>query len=181
MQLNITELDNTDFGIEYEKIPENLPQPKINVVKKGVHFEENYKYKPIHQPIPTVNAKMVRQKIQPQKPKISYEDILSKMGMFVSDGKLHLVDRNILTPQQEQLLQHEPQFIQPKPKTTEQHIPKNSYIYNKYFKDDMPTQPNIKRPRTLHEYTMMLVDDYIEKHRIKQMKSKKLVMPTNKY
>jgi protein required for attachment to host cells len=137
-----------------------------------------------------------------QKPKISYEDILSKMGMFVSDGKLHLVDRNTLTPQKQQELlnvqrqydqsnqqqsyqqEYQQQYQQPKQyqqpqQSMDDNIPKNSYIYNKYFKDEVQPQNNIRRPRSLHEYKMMLVDDYLERQRIKQMKSTKLVMPTS--
>jgi len=52
-------------------------------------------------------------------------------------------------------------------------------IYNKYFKDDIQPQSNVRRPRTLQEYKMMLVNDYIERHRIKQIKSTKLIMPTS--
>jgi hypothetical protein len=118
-----------------------------------------------------------------QKPKISYEDILSKMGMLVSDGKLHLVDRNTLTPQQQQLLnsqsqQYQSQQYQPQ-SMDNTNIPKNSYIYNKYFKDEVKPQNNVRKARSLHEYKMMLVDDYLEKQRIKQIKSTKLVMPTS--
>jgi len=99
MELNIYELDQ-DI---YEEIPENTFPKKVI---KNVHFNNNlynddnsYNQKPTHQPIPRVNSKMVRPKMPNQPPKISYEDILSKMGMFVSDGKLHLVDRNTLTPE----------------------------------------------------------------------------------
>ena len=116
MQLNITELDDIDnfneynnyqfeSQLEYEKIPENTVSASIKVIKKGVHFvdDTSFPQKPTHQSIPKVNAKITRPQIPEQKPKISYEDILSKMGMLVSDGKLHLVDRNTLTPQQQQL------------------------------------------------------------------------------
>jgi hypothetical protein len=227
MQLNISELDdnftsfsseaytneydNDQFGsqLEYEKIPENTVPAPIKVIKKGVHFADNTSFpqKPTHQSIPKVNAKITRPQMPQQKPKISYEDILSKMGMFVSDGKLHLVDRNTLTPQKQQELlnvqrqnqtqqqyqlqqeyqpqqyqpqQYQPQqYQQPKHSMDDTNIPKNSYIYNKYFKDEVQTQNNVRRPRSLHEYRMMLVDDYLEKQRIKQMKSTKLVMPTS--
>lgn len=222
MQLNISELDdnftsfsseaytneynNDQFGsqLEYEKIPENTVPAPIKVIKKGVHFADNtvFSQKLTHQSIPKVNAKITRPQMPQQKPKISYEDILSKMGMFVSDGKLHLVDRNTLTPQKQQELlnvqkqyqpqqyqqqQHQQQQYQPQQYQPQQYqqsmddtnIPKNSYIYNKYFKDEVQPQNNVRRPRSLHEYKMMLVDDYLEAQRIKQMKSTKLVMPTS--
>jgi len=191
MQLNITELDDMDnfnefnnvqfdSQLEYEKIQENNA---VHEVIKKVHFTENtvFPQKPTHQSIPKVNAKITRPQMPRQNPKISYEDILSKMGMLVLDGKLHLVDKNILTPQQ-QILNSQRQ--QPQPQYQKQfmndtNIPKNSYIYNKYFKDDIQPQSNVRRPRTLQEYKMMLVNDYIERHRIKQIKSTKLIMPTS--
>ena len=201
MQLNITELDDIDnfneynndqfeSQLEYEKIPENTVPSPIKVIKKGVHFADNtlFSQKPTHQSIPKVNAKITRPQMPQQKPKISYEDILSKMGMLVSDGKLHLVDRNTLTPQQQQLLNSQSQQYQPQQYQSQQYqpqsmdntnIPKNSYIYNKYFKDEVKPQNNVRRARSLHEYKMMLVDDYLERQRIKQMKSTKLVMPTS--
>ena len=207
MELNITELDNNfyhdefaDFSresytdkynfqfeskLEYEKIPENSSPVPVKVIKKGVQFDNSviFPQKPIHQSIPKSNAKMTRPQIPPKKPKISYEDILSKMGMYVSNNQLHLIDRNTLTPQQKELLNSNNQFDQTQ--QTEQNYKQshtvnnnNSYIYNKYFKEDIQQQNNIRKPNSLHEYKMMLVDDYLERHRIKQMKSTKLVMPT---
>ena len=96
MQLNISEFDSDQsvFGFNQESfnssiadIPENTV--KIKVLKKGVQFEEPTRQK--NQVIPKETAKIVRPKVIPQ---ISYEDIMSKMGMFVADGKLHLMDNN---------------------------------------------------------------------------------------
>ena len=111
---------------------------------------------------------MVRQQIQPLKPKISYEDILSKMGMLVSDGKLHLIDR---TQKNEEILKK--QYEQPKQQTQE-----NNYIYNKFFKDELQQHDTVRKPRTLQEYKMMVIKDYIQRQKIKQIKSTKLIMPT---
>lgn len=210
MQLNITEFDDSlyddnsfkeeDYNqihseIEYEKIPEN--NVPIKVIKKGVNFADST-LKPMHQAIPKSNAKINRPHIPPPKPKISYDDILSKMGMLVSDGKLHLIDRNTLTPQQQKEIlfsqrqsqnqyQSQPQNqYKSKPQNQYQsqsmddsNIPKNSYIYNKYFKDEIQQNPSVRRPRSLHEYKMMVIDDYLQRQRIKQIKSTKLVMPTS--
>jgi hypothetical protein len=218
MQLNITELDESFYDDnylqdhdyqdlqlenEYEKIPEN--SVPIKVIKKGVHFADSVPLqKPMHQAIPRTNAKIVRPHTPQQKPKISYEDILSKMGMLVSDGKLHLIDRNTLTPQEQKEILSSQQYQKPqqqqqqyqKPQQQyqkqqqqqqqqqQQHInnsniPQNSYIYNKYFKDEIQENPVVRNPRSLHEYKMMLIDDYIQRQRIKRMKSTKLVMPTS--
>jgi hypothetical protein len=183
MQLNIRELDdNFDDNFEsynnelmesqFEKIPENIIP--VKVIKKGVRFEEPIK--PIHKPIPRENAKIVRPQMPPPKPKISYEDILSKMGMFVSDGKLHLVDKNSIQQhhQEQQLNQtqipNQQSFSGPG---------QNNYIYDKYFKEELHPQNTIRRPRTIQEYKRMLVADFIQRERIKQMKSTKLLLPTS--
>lgn len=207
MELKINDLDETLYQMEdnfnnyhnqpiqssFEQIPENTVP--IKVIKKGVHFNENtiQSLKPIHQSIPKVNAKIVRPQIPPEKPKISYEDILSKMGMLVSDGKLHLIDRNNLTPQKKQeLLNSQRQNYErsrQEYQNTQQmnniksiddsNIPKNSYIYNKFFKDEIQPQNTVRRPRTMEEYKRMLFEEQIQKYRIKQIKSTKLIMPTS--
>ena len=174
MELNIYELDQDNNNM-YEEIPENTFSKKVI---KNVHFENNQK--PTHQSIPKVNAKMVRPKMPNQPPKISYEEILSKMGMFVSDGKLHLVDRNTLTPEKQKELidyQRKPQYQEPP--TNQPIIPPNSYIYNKLFKDQIQPQTTIRKPKTIQEYKRMLVEDYLIREKNKQIKSTKLVMPTS--
>lgn len=205
MELNIYELEDTQYddnlscyeNIEmepsFEQIPENTVP--IKVIKKSVKFTEsimNYD-KPLHQQIPRASAKMVRPQIPPQVQKISYEDILSKMGMFVSDGKLHLIDRNSMSQQkQKEILSIQQQFITNNEQGENSGIPQNnsgiplntppppnSYIYNKYFKDDITPEHIIRKPRNLHEYRRMLLDDYIHRQRVKQIKSTKLIMPTN--
>lgn len=160
MELNITELDNFDF----EQIPEN-----IFSVKKSVRFDE----KPMHQTIPRENAVMKRPKQINPRPQISYEDILSKMGMFVADGKLHLLDDKKQKHEFKQQIQSHNQ-----PHNQPQNYPQNSYIYNKYFKDELQPQDTIRKPRTKQEYTRMLLLDILQKQRINQIKSKKLIMPT---
>ena len=175
MELNIYELEQDNNM--YEEIPENTFPTKVI---KNVHFVDNQK--PTHQAIPKVNAKMVRPKMPNQAPKISYEDILSKMGMFVSDGKLHLVDRNTLTPEKQKELmdyQRKPQYQEPLNQPINQNIPPNSYIYNKLFKDQIQHQPTVRKPKTIQEYKRMLVEDYLIREKNKQIKSTKLVMPTS--
>ena len=202
MELNIGEFtdckfDNFDTVIQssFEQIPEN--NVPIKVIKKGVQFKEDLQ-KPIHQSIPKINAKIVRQKSPSVKPQISYEDILSKMGMLVSDGKLHLMDRNTLSPQKQQKIlqrqynssqsyeqsnndkiQYQNQIQIQSQQTNDTNIPKNSYIYNKYFKNEIQPQDNIRRPKTMEEYKQMLLEDFIQKERIKAIKSTKLIMPTS--
>ena len=102
--------------------------------------------------------------------KISYEDILSKMNMFVSNGKLHLIDRSKL---------EQSNYVSANaPANVNANNDQNSYIFNKYFKDEKQTTNNIRKPKTFHEYKMMVIDDYIERERIKRLKTRKLIIPS---
>lgn len=174
MELTITEIEN---------IPEN-------------NIQQQYQ-KPMNQSIPKPYAKMVRPHVPEQKPKISYDDILNKMGMFVSDGKLHLVDN--LNPSQIKQINQTNQTKQmnqtnqaKKMNQTKQihykeevnqpqntGIPQNSYIYNKYFSNEKTEEPSIRVPRNVYEYRDMLIHDIIQKQKIKQLKSTKLILPNS--
>ena len=175
MELTITEI---------EDIPENNTQQQ----------QQQQHKKPMNQSIPKPYAKMVRPRVPEQKPKISYDDILNKMGMFVSDGKLHLVDN--LNPQQINQINQPKQQNQMKqpnlPKQQNQtkqiiykeepvqtNIPQNSYIYNKYFSNEKTEEPNIRVPRNVYEYRNMLIQDIIQKQKIRRLKSTKLILPNS--
>ena len=176
MELTINELNSNDVSYiqsSFEQIPENSVPIKV---VKNVNFQESKK--PLHQSIPRANAKINRPFVVPQKPNISYDEILSKMGMFVSQGKLHLLDENqkhIPKPKQSQS-QHIQQPVKPK-YDIDPNIPQNSYIYNKYFRDQIPEPDNIRKPLNLIDYRNMLIQDALQKTRIKQVKSTKLIMP----
>jgi len=189
MELDITELDNSESN--YEQIPENI-MPKIKVVKKDtkVRFEEqpfqNQNIKPMNS---GVKARMVRPYQPAPKPKISYDDILNKMGMFVAEGKLHLLEdktpiqqSNLIqkTPIQQKPIQQKPIQQKPIQQTPIQNPVQNSYIYNKYFQNnEYGLQEQSQRPLTPLEYRDMLIKDIIQKHKIKQLKSTKLIMPNS--
>lgn len=198
------ELNNNDNGYKlddsiliqtnkkYEEIEEVLLNEnedkkmslKNNVstkVTKTVHFNDDlYNKKPMHQSIPSVNAKMVRPKTpMNQPPKISYEDILSKMGMFVSNGKLHLVDKNSFEKQKEMIDLKKGNQQQLNQQQLTNDSTQNSYIYNKFFKDKIQPQNEVRIPRTLQEYKMMLVEEHLKRERLRQIKSTRLIMPTS--
>lgn len=182
MELNIKELNDDIYSddLEYygnEEIPENKIQ-----TKKIVNFSNDTVFKPTHQPIPKVNAKISRPKVPPKTPKLSYEDILAKMGMVVSDGKLHIIDKETIDKIQQQNNNSKQSELTPHYNTNNinnTNVPPNSYIYNKYFKQDVQPQDTIRRPKTIEEYKRMVLEDYIQRQRIKQMKSTKLLMPTS--
>jgi hypothetical protein len=170
MELVINELDN------YNNDNYNNDNYNNDNYNNDNYNNDNYNYKQFEEiPENKVFNTNKHNKVKKQHQKISYEDILSKMGMFVSDGKLHLIDRNTLPNnyQQEQLIQNKQptQNINPE-------FQQNSYIYNKYF-NEYQQQPVIRKPKTLAEYKQMLVHDYIQRQRVKQIKSTKLLMPTS--
>ena len=172
MELYITEIDDLT---NYEQIPENMPPknsvPKINVVKQtDISQNINQNIKPF---MSGPKAKMVRPVVPPEKPKISYDDILNKMGMFVANGKLHLLDNQAQIPKK--------QVTQVKQVEQKEQVNnmQNSYIYNKYFQNDQYNQTQEKRPLTPLEYRNMLINNIIQKHKIRQMKSTKLIMPNS--
>ena len=144
MELHITEIDNLQTN--YEQIPENMPPkasaPKINVVK------QNNKVRFVDQPnIPNQNikpymsgpkAKMVRPTVPPTKPQVSYDDILNKLGMFVANGKLHLLDGQQQAPlNQAEVPKQQVSNPNPNPNPNPN---QNSYIYNKYFQNNQYDQ-----------------------------------------
>ena len=201
MELNINELDldyvdqryvmetydQEPIQSSFEDIPENTVHK--NFIKKGVRFEEQIR--PMNQVIPKENAKMIRPRVSNLKPQISYEDIMSKMGMFVADGKLHLMDndpkiykqlKNLnqqQKQQQGQQQQQQQQKYQGEQYHAETNVPPNSYIYNKFFKEELQPQNTVRRPLTNDEYKRKVLEDFIQRQRVNQMKSKKLIMPTS--
>ena len=159
MQLNIYELNENEnennelIESSFEQIPENIVPTKKKVTQSILK-------KNVKDVMPTSEKTS-----QPQK--ISYEDILSIMGMFVSDGKLHLVDRKSVS------------FQEQNKNNVVKNIPQNSYIHNKYFKNELQPQNTIAPPKTPQEYKKRILENYIERLRITQIKSKKLLMPTS--
>ena len=177
MELNISELNDN----MYDQIPENKP---IKIIKKDnkVHFNSN-----INETVTNTKSvlkKMVRPHVPEKKPQVSYDDILSKMGMFVADGQLHLLDNQPLKVQEQikqQINQNHSQIhSQSQGEPSGLGNAQNSYIYNKYFSNEMQNVDNGPRiPKTLLEYRNMLIQDIIQKQKAKQIKSTKLIMPTS--
>lgn len=162
MELNFSELDNTNPEKYWEQTEEK-PQ-------------EKYKKK-----------------------KVSFGDILSNMNLVVNDAGVLQFMTSKQQPQYPE--QYPEQYQQPqyynntvekvikKPPVNNTPIDpavKNSYIYNKYFKDYKDVthdEPVIRVPKTMEEYRQMLLDDKI-KHieqikRINEIKSKKLFFTSN--
>ena len=169
----------------------------MSIPNNKVKTNDTSNLKPMNQSIPKPYAKMVRPHVPEPKPQISYDDILSKMGMFVSNGQLHLLENQPQqikqeikqqTKQANQINQtkqtKQPQYNQ-QTQYNQQSQPvnidqQNSYIYNKYFSNEMKDDsPNVRVPKNITEYKNMLIHDILQKQRIKQVKSTKLIMPNS--
>ena len=146
-----------------------------------------------------------------KKKRVTYDDILSSLNLVVNqNGVLQYMTikpNNDLflqnprdppkqppkqapkltpkqAPQQTSLVSSKP-FLNSKPLEPEV---KNSYIFNKYFKDYKDTNNNIqidepKRPQTIEEYNRMVFDERVkrmkERNRVAQIKSTKLLFENN--
>lgn len=191
MELNLSELDNTNTMNPYDTFNYNLYQQN-NV--------ENYWEK----------SKV--QETQPKKKKVSFNDILSNMNLVVNkQGVLQFMipnqeelqsqqsyNQNEFSQSQYQESQYQQgqkrsynqqfqkaQYQQPQQNKNSEpvvQVVKYSYIYNKYFKDY--TDENVERPgprvpKTIEEYHQMLLEDKIKQiqHRkmIETVKSKKML------
>jgi hypothetical protein len=162
MELHISELS---------ELPD-LATPKINVVKQNTTPLNKNTLKSILKTSAKIENKVI-------KPRVSYDDILAKMGMYVDNGKLHLstekscdkpMECKIKCSRIKETISNAPQ----------NYTPQNSYIYNKYFKEQVE-EPLV--PKTMEEYKQMvakkLIENKIQRKRISQIKSTKLIMPTN--
>ena len=147
MELKISELSDSllDVGTE-----------KINVVKtEPINIKPILKYK---------NSVLQNEnQNQKQAKRVSYDDILAKMGMYVDNGKLHLSEKNSCRPLSSsssstcgtssstckvkcsRLQQH---LAQPQPVAVASAPVQNSYIYNKYFKDQVKPVEQVLVPKT---------------------------------
>jgi DNA-directed RNA polymerase alpha subunit len=184
MELNIQEIDNSS---------EN---PNI-VILNDIQYPDDFSIKD--------------KNIIEIKPTSTYDQILSKMGMYVENGKLTVVDntkkvsfantninanknnRNdclvnkectkIKCARLQQSIKQQQSIINPNtnPNTNPNPNPnQNSYIYNKYFKNQQNIDSDLKEtiPLTKEQLIQKLLQNKIQRERIKQIKSTKLIMPT---
>jgi hypothetical protein len=179
MQLNIQEIDNAS---------EN---PNI-VILNDIQYPDNFSIKD--------------KNIIESKQTSTYDQILSKMGMYVENGKLTVVDntkkvsfgnantngnnRNECTINKEcskikcaRLQQSIKQQQQQQPIINSNPNPnpnQNSYIYNKYFKNQQNIDSDLKEtiPLTKEQLIQKLLQNKIQRERIRNIKSTKLIMPT---
>lgn len=113
-----------------------------------------------------------------EKKKISYENILSSMGMCVVDGKLQLFNKNT-QQQQNQQQQQQQQTQYKKPQYQQQQNQQQQYQEQQYQQQQNDSLPVSRL--TKEHYKRQLLLQYINRQkeiiRINQVKSKKLMFP----
>lgn len=139
----------------------------------------------------------------PKKKKVSYDDILNSLNLVVNkNGVLQYMsvnpngenneqpqnqyNQNQYNQNQQQLQPQQPQTKIIKGKPLEPQV-KNSFIFNKYFKDYKDPNAEIieevKVPQTVEEYKRMVLEERIkriqERNRIAQIKSTKILFENN--
>ncbi len=123
-----------------------------------------------------------------KKNQIDYDDILRNMGMREVKGKLFWEKNQAYS--NENFIPCEPgQSIknsntqQPKSSINKslnktyhsQQADPNSYIYNKYFKNEFKQSEEKQKPRNLIEYRNMLIRRIIERKRVEEIKSRQMI------
>lgn len=155
MELHFNEIDNLDNKSNINNLDDNTDNTN--------YWEQNIKQK--------------------KKVRFSYDDILSSLNLVVNhDGALQYMTPINNTTNQESSNKYNQ--IQ-KPEVNKIQPMKNSYIYNKYFKDykDPNQQVERKIPQTQEEYRQMIMEEKIQRinavKRAEQIHSKKMLFSNN--
>ena len=119
---------------------------------------------------------------------LTYDDILNSLNLKAKDGNLEFIEKPHKQPVtvKKQNVTFDPSILfnnlnvnvkKDVPVAQVSGIDKNSYIYNKYFKDykDESSVEEPKKPMTREEYIQEYNRRIYEKRRIEQIKSKKLM------
>ena len=173
MELNFSGIDNMNSQNPYEQFNEN----NYGVDSNSEKYWEQAKSEKDH---------------QTKKKKVSFNDILTNMNLVVNKkGVLQFIQPTPPINDYQCDNQYEEQYVPQQRQNAAQHVPvaqsvKQSYIYNKYFKDyadaNAPPPPEKKIPKTIEEYNKMVMEERIkrfeEKKRIAEIKSTKLMFTT---
>lgn len=195
---DIIEKNKSDEIVEdnkYKTYYDNLIQPNFKKQTLNNVNKNDNNFKPI---IRNNKMPLINNNTPQRKKKISYDDILSSMNTVVIDGKLEFIKKDKLN----EILENKTQMSDPiKKKVTfneprqqqyqqqpMQQVDKNSYIYNKFFKDYKEPNQNQdqiwdQRPLTKKELINQIIinriKDVNERNRIAQIKSTKLLFNNN--
>ena len=187
MDLTFAELDEYNFedsGFESHNFNEhNIVKNEIINVNSNLTTYTNYWHK---------NNEQINNTSKNIMKPLTYDDILNSLNLKAKDGNLQFIEKPekksrvsfdlpLLTPQVTPQLTPQLNINVKKqqniPPAQPSNIDKNSYIYNKYFKDykDESVVDEPKKPMTREEYIHEYNRRIYEKRRIEQIKSKKLM------
>ncbi len=157
----------------FEDTLNQILQPKK---KKLVHFAND---KSLHLRDGTL-CRLKRGSCAPvaQQPPMSYDDILDKIGVINNNGKIHmkgnLNQSQVNAINQSKNIKQVQVQIDPDLATK-----KSSYIYNKYFQKELREEnPQEAKPKNIIELQNMMLKQIIERKKIQQIKSRKLMIPS---
>jgi hypothetical protein len=124
--------------------------------------------------------------------RVTYDDLLARMNVKMVNGRMQFVEnvpiKESFTPISNLNPNQKPNAFNPNIVRQHNYNPvktetNTSYIYNKYFNNTPKEEPTILRPTSIEEYHSMvkqLAQDRAEQqNRIRQIKSKKLIMPNS--
>lgn len=196
MNIHFSEIDtNEQQNLDYNPYdnPEKYWNQAPRTKKKKVSFDDILSNMNL-----VVNQKGVLQFMQPvqneeyyqQQPQMNYQQPQPQYQQPYQE----YVAQQLAQRQQQPPIQQLPMQTYQQPAMQQSHMQqppidpalKNSFLYNKYFKDykDVTTyEPQIRVPKTMEEYKQMLLEDKIkelqQKKRIAEIKSTKLMFTTN--
>jgi len=165
-----TNIEYNNYNLELE--PENKDIKRVILKIEDIPILQSQKYDNIRiqQTIPKKNAKILKPQAIKEEPKVTYEDILDRMGMYVSNGQLHLKENS-----------NSRQNISNANINSNQYFNNDttySYIHNKYFKDYMKPEEKEINFQDPIEYRNYLIRQIIHNYKMKnQIKSKKIYIP----
>jgi len=201
MELSFTEYDNldkqnttNDNNIDYKTYYDDLlQQNNVRQLANKVDTDKTDPKPTFRNNIPLTKNTNNTEK---QKKRISYDDILSSMNTVVINGKLEFISKdklnNILenkNPDQNAHIKKRVTFNEQQQQHPMQQINKNSYIYNKFFKDykdpnqnqyqDLEEQRPLTKKELINQIITNRINDINQRNRIAQIKSTKLLFNNN--
>lgn len=155
-----TDSNNYFMEPENKHISEKNPFQPIQPITQIQPIQQpTIRPRKMQQTIPKKTAKILKPQAIKEEPKVTYNDILDHMGIFVSNGKLHLKEdaKNSDNNQYFENVNNNNTY---------------SYIHNKYFKDydnqDDQGTPQFQNPTEYRNYLIkQIIHNYKTKHQIK--------------
>lgn len=175
----------------------NQPKPASQCqIKKQILNDSKNKKQQIAQLKQESRAYQEKQYFVPEneqsEKRVTYDDLLARMNIKMVNGRMQFVEnvpvKESFTPISNLNPNQKPDAFNPNIVRQHNYNPvkteaRTSYIYNKYFNNAPKEEPTILRPTSIEEYHEMVKkqaqDRAEQQNRIRQIKSKKLIMPNS--